>query len=1157
MKNYKLINIIAGWVVFLIAFITYYLTAEPTSSLWDCGEFIASAFKLQVGHPPGAPLFMIMARFFSLFAQDTAHVAKMINMVSVLASAFTILFLFWTITHLAKKLFRETLSTGNALAVLGSGLVGALAYTFSDTFWFSAVEGEVYASSSLFTAVVFWAILKWENVADEKHASRWIVLIAFLMGLSIGVHLLNLLAIPAIVFVFYFRKYKLSQRGIILASIISVVLLAIVMYGIIPGIVKVASWFELRMVNSLGAPYQSGVLVYAVLLIASLILGLYFTYKGASVQLQEIFTILPIILLGIPFLSSSGFLNVLITVAIVLIIHLALKNQQVILNTILLIMTVIVIGYSSYAMIVIRSNANPPMDENNPENVFSLLSYLNREQYGDRPLVYGQYFNSPVIDSKQGSPTWTPVNGKYEITNYKPEYVYDKRFLSIFPRMYSPEQNHINAYKEWTNFKGTPIEVTRANGQKETIYKPTFGENLKFFFKYQVGFMYGRYFMWNFAGRQNDTQGHGGILKGNWISGIKFLDAARLGSQDNLPDSFKNVESRNKYYLLPLIFGLLGLMFHFQKNKKDFSIVALLFILTGLAIVVFLNQTPIQPRERDYAYAGSFYAFAIWIGFGVLAIYDLLKNKLPDHINAILVSILSILLVPGIMAKENWDDHDRSGRYTARDMAANYLESCDKNAILFTVGDNDTFPLWYAQDVENIRTDVRVCNLMLLNTDWYIDQMKRKAYESEPMPFSLEKEEYIQGTKDMIHIINQPQIIANELYEANKTLFSDRFDKLYAELIQVLESSTFVSEHPKDFQTLRDNPSGIKINTFNSLINTISREENIKKYLLNAVRVNELKNKTQDLYNAVINSYLPVKIAMQFIKNKNKPNIGTIFNEQIDYLPTNKLKIEANPEKIVSMGIVSEEKKQDIDSVIEWTISKKRLYKSELMILDLLANNDWERPVYFVSPDHDGSLGLEDYMQLEGFAYRLVPVKTEQQNALHIGSVDTEKMYERIMHTFRWGRMNEEDVYLDHYNLRNFTVMKIRNNFTRLAEEFYKEGEKEKAVEVLDKCMDLMPAEKVPYDFFILDFIQLYYQLSENSKADEIAAGYFETASDEVRYYLSLRENFAASVSDEIESQLRIMNYISRYTENFNEELTTRIQSSLESYFIDYSRIRK
>ena len=693
--NYKRTNNLVGWFTFLIAAYVYISTIEPTGSFWDCGEFIATAHKLEVGHPPGAPLFLMLARIFILFGGDDVRMYPIaVNILSALMSAFTILFLFWTITALARKIVigKGEISTDKLIAVMGAGLVGALAYTFSDSFWFSAVEGEVYASSSFFTAIVFWAIFKWENAADEPHNLRWLILIAYLMGLSIGVHLLNLLTIPALAFVIYFKKYKVSTKGIIYTAILGTLVLGFIQYGIIQGAITLAGTFDRVFVNGFGMPFGSGIIFYALLIVAGVIWGLIYTKK---------------------------------------------KNHPI-WNTAILCFVFIMIGYSSFAQIVIRSAANPPLDENNPENVFNFISYLKREQYGERPLFIGQYYNAKVIDQKVGDDTWAKVEGesKYIKGPSKIDPVYEQDKTTVFPRMWSNQQSHINEYKKWADVKGDRT--------------PTFGENLKFFFVYQMGEMYWRYFMWNFAGRQNDLQGPGGITKGNWLSGVKFIDEMRLGPQDNLPETMTNNKARNYMYFLPFILGIIGMVYHYSRDNKDAWVVMLLFFFTGIAIVIYLNGTPLQPRERDYAYAGSYYAFAIWIGLGVLSLYEFLKKRVPATASAVVTTALCLVAVPAVMAKAEWNDHDRSNRYTSRDFATDYLNSCAPNAILFTNGDNDTFPLWYVQEVENVRTDVRVVNLSLLNTEWYVDQLKRKYYDSDPIAISWTQDKYMLGRRDYI-----------------------------------------------------------------------------------------------------------------------------------------------------------------------------------------------------------------------------------------------------------------------------------------------------------------------------------------------------------------------------------------------------------------------
>ena len=784
MKRFRLWNAVCGWLVFAIAAATYLLTMEPTASFWDCGEFIVSAHKLDVGHPPGAPFFMLMGHFFSLFASDTAHVAMCVNALSAIASALTILFLFWTITALGRKLLQPT-SLAKGIALLGSGVVGALAYTFSDTFWFSAVEGEVYALSSLFTAVVFWLILKWDEHADEEGSDKWLILIAYLMGLSIGVHLLNLLTIPAIVLVYYFRRHVFSWGGVLAAFGVSVGILAVVLYGIIPGVPTIAGWFELLFTNVLGLPFNTGLAVYLVLMAVTLIWSIWESYcvikREETINARTIISfVLAMALAGVPFIKESAIIGILLT--IIMLIILFVKKDVIParwLNTIAMMVTVVVIGYGSYAAIVIRSAADTPMDQNSPDNVFSLKYYLNREQYGDTPLFYGQVYNAPVKLDIQGNmcvpveklggaqyapaPTVEGEKDRYVVTGHKRSYEYMDEFKMLFPRMHSGQPSHIQGYKDWVNIKGKKIRYDYC-GQTKTEYCPTFLENLKFFFSYQVNFMYWRYFMWNFSGRQNDLQSYGDLTKGNWITGIPFIDNAMLGDQSKLPTELRENKGHNVYYMLPLILGLLGILWQFICNGKNntgvrsFAITSLLFLLTGLAIVVYLNQTPYQPRERDYAYAGSFYAFCIWIGFGAMGIISWLSEITKNEkLRAIIASLAFIvtLLVPAQMASQNWDDHDRSNRYAARDFGANYLKSCDKEAIIFCNGDNDTFPLWYNIEVEEERDDVRACNLSYLQTDWYISQMKRPYYNSPGLPISWDEKDFMPGKNEVVWVENR------------------------------------------------------------------------------------------------------------------------------------------------------------------------------------------------------------------------------------------------------------------------------------------------------------------------------------------------------------------------------------------------------------------
>lgn len=764
MGQYNKLNNILGWLVFAISLVTYTLTLEGTASFWDCGEFISSAYKLEVGHPPGNPIFMLTARFFANFAGDPSQVAWMVNFMSGVLSAATILLLFWTITHLAKKIIAKSsssISKWEMITVLGSGLVGSLAYAFSDTFWYSAVEGEVYAYSSFCTALVFWLILKWEAHADEKHSYRYIILIAYIIGISIAVHLLNLLCIPAIVLVYYYKKFNnVSAKGSLWALVVSFVIIFFILYGLVPGFIKVAGWMELLFVNVFSAPFNSGALFYFILVIACMSWGIYETFKQNNITRLRVSFLVSLIMVGIPFISDSIWISVIISLAFAFYILVKKSINVRLINMILTSILVIFIGYSSYALILIRSSANPPMDQNAPNDVFKLSSYLNREQYGDRPLFFGYTFASEIerdsngdAVSSKGAAIWrkgvkTAENSddRYVISDYKRDYSYNSELNMLFPRMYSSIPGHVAAYKEWSGFKGKSV-VVNSSGSRKTVKQPTFAENLKYFLNYQVNYMYWRYFMWNFAGRQNDLQGNGEITNGNWITGFNFIDNLLVGNQELLPSDLANNKGRNVYYMLPLLLGLAGLFFQAysgQKGIESFWVTFFLFFMTGLAIVIYLNQTPGQPRERDYAYAGSFYAFAIWIGLGVCALQKgmhkyLFKND--RKLAAIVASVLA-LFIPIQMVSQTWDDHDRSGRTVARDFAKNYLSSVEENGIIFTNGDNDTFPLWYVQETEGFRTDVRVCNLSYLQTDWYVDQMKSEAYESAPLPIDIPQSRY-------------------------------------------------------------------------------------------------------------------------------------------------------------------------------------------------------------------------------------------------------------------------------------------------------------------------------------------------------------------------------------------------------------------------------
>jgi len=994
--RYNKLNNTFGWIAFAIAAIVYILTLEPTASFWDCGEFIASGYKLEVGHPPGAPFFMLLMRFFTMLAPTTELIPVFANAMSALASAFTILFLFWTITHLARKLVdvkHNEFSATQLILILGSGMVGALAYTFSDTFWFSAVEAEVYATSSLFTALVFWAILKWENVAHEPHSNRWLVLIAYLMGLSIGVHLLNLLAIPAIVMLYYFKKYEVTPWGIVKALGVSVVLLLIMMYGIIQGFIVLASKFELLFVNGFGLPYKSGVFFYLLAVAALIVWGIIYTHKHA----------------------------------------------KPILNTILVSFAVVLMGYSTFALIVIRSSANPPMDQNSPDNMFSLLYYLNREQYGDRPLVIGQSFDAPVINRKEGKPQYIQKDGKYVVATRKSNLEFDNRFKTLFPRMYSADPRHIEAYKEWSNFKGRPIRVSGRGGDSEVRRAPTFSENLRFFFSYQMGHMYWRYFMWNFAGRQNDLQGHGEAVKGNWISGIPFVDTPRLGSQADLPATFKN-KAHNRYYMLPLLLGMAGLAFQYIRNRKDFWVVTLLFVLTGIAIVVYLNQTPYQPRERDYAYAGSFYAFSIWIGLGVLALYQGIRKAFDKAPGAAIATGLGLVFVPGLMAFENWDDHDRSNTFISVDFAYNILENLEPNAIVFTYGDNDTFPLWYAQEVEGVRTDVRVANLSYLRADWYINQMLRKAYESEPLPVSMAKEQIELGRREVV-------------------MATDRI----SQPVHVKQAVDFM---------LSDNPS-------------------------------------------------------------TKMNSPFERNQTIDFFPSRNLFLPVDKDAVERNAVVRPERMDMVVDTMRWRIPTNYVFKDGQFLMDLMAHNNWERPVYFaITVSTDTYQNLDKFFQIEGLAYRIVPIEVQRVGGRY-GNVDSEIMYDNLMNNFQYRSLADPKVYINENSTR--IISNYRNIFGRLARTLNEEGKHDMAIKALDRCMEVVPPETVPFNFFALSLIEGYYRAGAIEKAAEYSRIYMEQSADELVYLLSLPERLAGSVRGETELSLYILQELYKMANSFEK----------------------
>ncbi len=976
--NYFKINNIIGWVSFFIATTTYILTLEPSVSFWDCGEFIASALKMQVVHQPGAPLFLMIQRFFGIFAMgDVTKVAYFMNVGSAIASGATILFLFWTITALAKKVLvkkNETISTANMITIMGAGLVGALAYTFSDSFWFSAVESEVYALSSLATAVVFWGILKWEAIADEPQADKWLLFIAYIMGLSIGIHLLNLLTIPAIAFVYYFKKTaNPTNKGIFKTFGIGILILAIIQYGIIQYIVSLGAYFDLFFVNTLGLGFGTGVLFFAILLIAALVWGIKYS----------------------------------------------INKQKRILNLALLSTVFVIFGYSSFAMIVIRAQAKPNLNNSNPDNAFSFLSYLNREQYGDRPLVMGKNYNSIPKYTEDGNNVLRVETGKsyrkgvdnYEVSGIKTKEVYGEnagfpdsiRRLQhevLFPRMFSEDQSHINYYKDLMGFSDEHF--------------PSFFDNVGFFARYQVGLMYMRYFLWNFAGRQNEEQGQGSLHEGQWLSGVKPIDALHLGDQSNLPPSITESNSYNRYFFLPLILGLMGAIWHFRRNQKDAGIIGLLFFCTGLAIVLYLNQKPLEPRERDYAYVGSFYAFAIWIGLGVIAIKEWLFEKLTPKTAAIGATVIALACGPILMASQNWDDHDRSTKYLARDIAISYLESCAPNAILFTYGDNDTYPLWYAQEVEGIRPDIRLVNLSLFDTDWYIDGMRRKVHQSEPLPITMKPSQYVSGERDVMYS-REMQIEGS------------------VELKQIVD--LLLSEDPDD-------------------------------------------------------------------------KIGLIDGTKTNFIPTKNFKLTVNPNDVISTGTLPATDLARITPTMEWTFNKGYVTKGTLAMFDILAHNNWKRPVYFCStvPSEQFN-GLDNYLYYEGLALRLLPLKQDSINT-NKGEdlINLDPMFNNLMNKFKWGNIKNAS-YLDAQSADDISI--FNRLFNNLTTELIKKGRIEDAKKVMLKYDEVMPTKiyGIRNVMSVATMAQNLYILGETEKANNLIKKYAAYIQKEVIYLADVSES--------------------------------------------------
>lgn len=1102
MKQFKLVDNVLGWITFLVAAFVYCSTIEPTASFWDCPEFITTGYKLEVGHPPGAPFFMLTANLFSHFASDPSQVAKMVNTMSALLSATTILFLFWSITHLTRRLIMKDwscLTTPKLIAIEASGLVGALIYTFSDTFWFSAVEGEVYAYSSAFTAIVFWLILKWEDKADEAHSDRWLVLIAYMTGLSIGVHLLNLLCIPAIVLVYCYRRFpNIELKGSLIALIVSFVIVAAVLYGVVPGIITVGGWFELFFVNTLGCPFNTGEVVYIFLLVATVIWAIYETYTDRNLKCQNLAFVLSVGMLGIPFYGfgwSAVVIGVVVLVALWFVLGYRKRVEKKLVpvitarvkNTALLCMLMLMIGYSSYAVIVIRSTANPPMDQNSPEDIFTLGSYLSRDQYGDRPLAYGQAYTSQVAFDVQGNmciPKRTkgaPVyqrkekaskeeKDSYFVVTTKDKMVYAQNM--VFPRMYSSD--HAQAYESWLGgVTGTEVPYDRC-GESVMVKMPSQWDNIRFFLSYQCNFMYWRYFMWNFCGRQNDIQGNGEAEHGNWITGISFIDNLMYGDQSKLPDDLKNNKGHNVFYGLPLLLGLIGLFWQAWRGRRgirQFWVVFFLFFMTGLAIVIYLNQTPMQPRERDYAYAGSFYAFAIWCGIGVAALYDMIARKMKGVNPTAIAAVVALLcvLVPIQMASQTWDDHDRSGRYTCRDFGQNYLMTLqDKgNPIIFTNGDNDTFPLWYNQETEGVRTDARVCNLSYVNTDWYIDQMKRPAYNSPSLPITWPRLDFCSGTNEYVRV--QP-----ELKE------------------QVLQ---FYKENPEEAkQQFGDDPFEVR---------------NVMKY---------------------------------WVRSKNA---------DMHVIPTDTLYLDIDKEAVKRSGMMMASDTIPDRMVISLK-GKSALYKGELMMLEIVSQANWTRPVYVATTvGSDNYLNLGDNFVREGLANRITPFTT---NAPGAKNFDTEKTYNNVMNRYKWGGLEQKGLYIDE------TVMRMcythRHLMADLALQLIAEGKTDKALNVLRKSEKVLPSYNVPNTYLsgAADLAKAYALLGKKNDAQRIIDQVWKDSKQYAQWYVGLEGNLFTMSQNDVLKYIYIMQATADVEGLISSKKAEKMLSDINAIYVYYQK---
>ena len=1041
LTQFKRINNLLGWLILLIGTATYVLTMESTASLWDCGEFIASVYKQLVVNPPGAPTFLMISRFFNVLALgDPELVALSVNFMSAFCSGLAGMFLFWIITHLSRRMLTQPgqlIATDQTIAIFAAGLVGSLAAVFSDSVWFSAVEAEVYSMSLFFTALIFWTMLKWEERADEPYADRWLLLITFLMGTAIFVHWLNLLTIPALTFIYYFRRHTPTRTGIILTFFVSIALLGFIYMPIITGMVSVAAAMEVGLVNNFGMPFNSGLILYVLLLVVSLAGSIYLTYKNQTLDRRTLILLGTLLFL----LAAPVDSNILVIVFFLGLLSAGLyyirNSSTAAVHNALMGLLFVLIGYSTIVTVVIRSNSEPIIDMNSPRDLVSLDAYLNREQYGRRPFLTGYDYTAKIVGANETSPKYRRVGEQYAIVGHQLEYEYEGKEM-FFPRIYSSEGEHKALYEQWLGLR---------EGEK-----PTYADNLQFFFNYQIGHMYLRYLLWNYAGRQNDEQGLGDSRDGNWISGIPFIDAIRLGPQANLPEHIRNIPARTTFFFIPFILGLLGMIFHFSNDRKRAWVVLMLWFFCGVAMIIQGNSPPIEPRERDYIFVGSFYAFCIWIGMGVIALYDLLRSaKLAPNMAATVAGVLS-LIAPILMASEGWAMHNRNNRFAARDFAANYLNSCAPNALIFTQGDNDTYPLWYAQEVEGIRRDVRVVNLSLLGVDWYIDQLRRKANDAAPVPMTLKPEQYRGSKRDAVYYYENPNVV---------------------------------------------NP----------------------------------------------NSAADLRQIMAFIADDSKSSIPD--QKDLNYFPTQNFLLPVDKAKVMATNALTPEAQAQMVDQLSWKMTRKNLYKNDLMVLDIIAANNWERPIYFaISVQASSYLGLEKYFQLEGLAYRLVPIENKQpaRGGLY-GTVNADIMYDNVMNKFRYGNLNDPNVYTDS-DLRRM-VYNFRSNFSRFAEEFIRRGQKDKALAVLNKAEEVFPDHVAAHNVFSFSLIDSFYKAGGNEQANKLAELVGKRVSDELRYIKALPRGLAGQYEQESQMNEYFLQTFSQRARELNQ---TDVAKKLEDW---------